>query len=173
MIPVRLARTSDMDKPEKNAARRTLHAASASLMQRVLTLRGVQYTGCGFHWALERAAGGLLHQVVDYDRPFTDETLGNLQGAYEDLVERVAAAEASQAEQALCARLAAATAAAEALDREVEAHFRPLVEACLAKGDAKGARSLVARMPDCVGKVFLLDTLREFEKKATEKGATR
>jgi hypothetical protein len=164
LIPDVEDRTPDMNKFEKNEARRTLHADAVNLMRRVLDLHAAQYMGCGFHWALERAAGGLLNQVADYDRPFTDETLGNLQGAYENLLEQVQAAEASRDEQALCARLAAATTAAEALDREVEAHFRPLVEACLAKGDAEGARKLVARMPDAVGKVFLLDTIRQHGK---------
>lgn len=66
-----------------------------------------------------------------------------------------------QEEKELCSKLEAATAVVAELDRQVEAHFRPLVEACLTAGDVGWARQLVGRMPDSVGKVFLLDTIRQ------------
>jgi len=89
LIPAALARTQGM-----NEARKALHTNAVNLMRRVVALHGTYYTGCGFHWALERAAGGLLNKVCDYDRSFDDLTLLHLEAAYESLLEQVVAAEA-------------------------------------------------------------------------------
>jgi hypothetical protein len=54
---------------------------------------------------------------------------------------------------------------AQKADRALEAHFRPLVEAALAKKDFELAKSTVSRMCDSVAKVFLLDTIRTAKSK--------
>lgn len=37
------------------------------LANRVFALRKVGYTGCGFHWSLEKDLGYIIHMVNDFD----------------------------------------------------------------------------------------------------------
>ena len=38
-----------------------------ALAQRVFSLRAKMYTGCGFHWAMERDLGYVMAKVNDFD----------------------------------------------------------------------------------------------------------
>jgi len=49
----------------------------------------------------------------------------------------------------------------EALAKEVETYFMPLVQAAVKRGDLEEAKSLRDRCPDHVTKCFIVDTLRQ------------
>ncbi len=63
---------------------------------RVFALQGKSYPGCGYHWALLRTLGALLQTLNDFDAPFAVEDLVVCEVLYEDLLERVQTAEATQ-----------------------------------------------------------------------------
>lgn len=88
-----------MDKNEIRTRRQELASLLPGLALRVFALADKRYEGSGYHWSLVRSIGGLLRNVNDYDSKFVYEDLIINEVTYEDLVERVDAAEASVVNQ--------------------------------------------------------------------------
>lgn len=57
-----------------------------------------------------------------------------------------------------------ADAARQAAEEALEKHFKPLVEEALRSRDVAAATTIAHRMPDCVSRVFMLDTIRQASK---------
>lgn len=76
-------------------------ATAAAIGRRVFALRDSGYTGCGFHWQLERLFGICLAELSDYDSPKFHEGAAaaverlNTQARWRHLLLRVDEAEAS------------------------------------------------------------------------------
>jgi hypothetical protein len=47
------------------------------------------------------------------------------------------------------------------LEKAIEAHFFPLIRTALNAGEVSTAHKILARMPDCVVKVFAMDMVRQ------------
>lgn len=72
-------------------------------------------------------------------------------------------------EQELVERHRSLTDQAMAADKAIEAHFRPQVEKAIREGDFEGAIRIAVKAGDTVGFCFMMDTIREAQKKAQRK----
>lgn len=81
--------------PAELSKRRELGDLLPALAMRIFALKGKPYQGYGYHWTLVKSIGALLRSVNDYDSKFEVPDLLVNEVIYEDLVERVDAAEKS------------------------------------------------------------------------------
>lgn len=66
------------DRRKFNRWRQKAKRRLPEISQRVFDLRGVGYTGCGFHWSLEKTLGYVINRLNDYD-----------EGWHKELIERI------------------------------------------------------------------------------------
>jgi len=55
-----------------NKWRKAITKRLPNLTKRVFTLRKTGYFGCGFHWALEKDLGWIIHMANNYDKSYRD-----------------------------------------------------------------------------------------------------
>lgn len=55
------------DRDKFNKWRSRVSKGLPELAMRVFALRGNFYSGCGFGWAMEKALGGIIRDIQDYD----------------------------------------------------------------------------------------------------------
>jgi len=70
--------------------RREIGKTLPELASRVFALRHMGYTGCGFHWSLEKDLGHTIAAINDFDRSYPDfATRIAVEVSYECFIERL------------------------------------------------------------------------------------
>lgn len=73
-----------------NEWRKEIGKTLPELASRVFALRKVGYTGCGFHWSLEKNLGYIIATMNDFDRGFRDFAVRiAVKVSYECFIERL------------------------------------------------------------------------------------
>jgi len=73
-----------------NRWRKDIGKTLPELSTRVFNLRGTGYTGCGFHWGLEKDLGKIISTMNDFDRSYSDWSLRQtVEVVYECFIERL------------------------------------------------------------------------------------
>lgn len=66
------------------------------LSSKVFFLRSKSYTGCGFHWSLEKDLGFCINHIMNYDKRYTDIMQNiSIQVVFESLIKEVKKIESS------------------------------------------------------------------------------